>query len=172
MNGAVLLIPLVLIRYGLLAALSGDAYRRAAHYPPMAGRERIALWVYQLFTILLIASLFFLSIQAQGPWFYPGAALYAAAVALLAASTVHFANASPEGFCAAGLYRLSRNPMYVAYFLYFLGCALLTRSPLLLGMLIVFQASAHWIILAEERWCRQKFAGAYDEYARRVRRYI
>ena len=29
---------------------------------------------------------------------------------------------------------------------------------------MLFQISAHWIILAEERWCIQKFEEAYREY--------
>ena len=71
-----------------------------------------------------------------------------------------------------GLYRLSRNPMYLAYFILFLGCVLLTQSLVLFGLLAVFQVSAHWIILAEERWCLETFGAAYQHYARRVRRYL
>lgn len=71
-----------------------------------------------------------------------------------------------------GLYRLSRNPMYVAYFICFLGMALLTRSVLFLGLVAVFQISAHWVILAEERWCLEQFGERYRRYMGKVRRYI
>lgn len=62
--------------------------------------------------------------------------------------------------------------MYAAYFLCFAGCALLTRSAVLFGIVMVFQISAHWIILAEERWCIGRFGQAYRQYMERVRRYI
>ena len=54
----------------------------------------------------------------------------------------------------------------------FLGCSLLTQSRLLLGLILVFQISAHWIILAEERWCAGQFGEAYLQYKRQVRRYL
>ena len=71
-----------------------------------------------------------------------------------------------------GLYRFSRNPMYVSYFVYFAGCVLLTRSRLLAALVLLFQLSEHWIILAEERWCREQFGAPYEAYRKRVRRYL
>ena len=62
--------------------------------------------------------------------------------------------------------------MYVAYFVCFLGMALLARSLPVLGAVLVFQVSAHWIILAEERWCTTAFGSAYRHYMQRVRRYL
>ena len=62
--------------------------------------------------------------------------------------------------------------MYMAYFICFVGMALLTQSPLLLGIVLIFQFSAHWIVLAEERWCLEKFGDAYTRYKNQVRRYL
>lgn len=42
----------------------------------------------------------------------------------------------------------------------------------LLGLLAVFQISAHWIILAEERWCRQQFGAPHIRYREKVGRYF
>ncbi|MBH1942571.1 isoprenylcysteine carboxylmethyltransferase family protein [Mobilitalea sibirica] len=71
-----------------------------------------------------------------------------------------------------GLYRISRNPMYLAYFIYLLGCVILSNSLVLLILLIAFQVSTHWIILSEERWCILEFGDEYKDYMKRVRRYI
>ena len=171
-NGAILLVPLFLVRYGLLAVLSREALARAAHFPPVEGRERIAYWAYQGATVAMVVCLFFLKIRTDAPWFYFGLAVYGLGVLLLVLGAVDFARPAVDGLRTRGLYRLSRNPMYVAYFVYFLGCVVLTRSYMLLAMLLVFQVSAHWIILAEERWCRQAFGERYDAYRRSVRRYF
>jgi len=85
---------------------------------------------------------------------------------------IDFAAPSGEDLNQNGLYRFSRNPMYLSYFLLFMGCALLTHSVLLGGIVIIFQLSSHWIILSEERWCIGKFGDAYRQYMKRVRRYI
>ena len=93
-------------------------------------------------------------------------------LALCAGAVVSFGRPSPGPFREDGLYRFSRNPMYVSYFVYFAGCVLLTRSRLLAALVLLFQLSEHWIILAEERWCREQFGAPYEAYRKRVRRYL
>ncbi|WP_059004595.1 methyltransferase family protein [Bittarella massiliensis (ex Durand et al. 2017)] len=171
--GALLLVPFFLLRFGLLAVLDRGAVGRAAHFAPLPPGERGAYWVYQLANVGILLDILFLKVETAPPGlFWAGVALYAGGMALLAASVAAFATPAADGFCQRGVYRLSRNPMYLAYFLIFVGFAALGRSPLLLGLTAVFQVSAHWIIRAEERWCDQRFGEAYAQYARRVRRYL
>ena len=98
--------------------------------------------------------------------------MYLLGLILCAVSVLHFAAPDQDGLNTQGIYRLSRNPMYLGYFVCFLGMALLTRSWVLLALVLVFQGSAHWIILAEERWCQETFGEAYRQYRGRVRRYL
>lgn len=172
MNGFLLMLPLFLIRFGLLGLIGGDGLRRAAHFAPLVGRERTAYLFYQISNVFLILYPAFLTVRSDGPLFWTALAVYAAGVAVLAVSTVHFARPGPSGINMDGIYRISRNPMYVGYFLYFLGCVLLMRSVPLLLALVVFQISAHWIVLSEERWCIQRFGEEYIGYMERVRRYL
>ena len=106
----------------------------------------------------LFLYLFFLTVQVR-PSLVFGAGLfcYPLGLGLCALAVISFAFPDDTGFNATGLYRFSRNPMYMAYFICFVGMALLTQSPLLLGIVLIFQFSAHWIVLAEERWCLEKF---------------
>lgn len=169
----VLMIPLFLIRFGLLRAVNPEALSRAAHFAPLQGGERIAYALYQLSNVAIVVYPIFLSVSFEPSYlFWMGCAVYVAGVVLLAVSTVQFASPSPSGLNDTGLYRISRNPMYVAYFLYFVGCALLTQSLVLAILVVVFQASAHGIIRAEERWCASTFKDEYAAYASRVRRYL
>ena len=116
---------------------------------------------------------FFLKVNVQQSWlFYIGVALYVIGLAFLILSMVNYSSPSSTGINLNGLYRLSRNPIYVAYFICFLGCAALTQSFVLLWLVFLFQISAHWIILSEERWCMEKFGVEYQEYMKKVRRYI
>ena len=91
---------------------------------------------------------------------------------LYAVSIINYAKPKMNGINLNGLYKVSRNPIYLAYFIYLLGCVALTQSWILLVLLICFQISAHWIILSEERWCIKKFGAEYIKYMNRVRRYI
>jgi protein-S-isoprenylcysteine O-methyltransferase Ste14 len=72
----------------------------------------------------------------------------------------------------AGLFRLSRNPMYLGVFATLIGSALYTMNPvvLLAGALII--AVHHRIVLAEEQHLEVTFGQAYLAYCRQVRRYL
>lgn len=172
MNAFLLMIPLFLIRFGLLGLINKDAIKRAAYFAPVNGNERIALISYQLSNILVIFYPFALSIKTEPPLFVVGLAVYIIGICVLTVSIINFAKPKQGGINTGGIYRISRNPMYIGYFVYFLGCVILTRSLLLLLSLLVFQVSAHWIILSEERWCINKFGGEYIRYMNKVRRYI
>lgn len=146
---------------------------RAAHFPPLEGSEKVHYVVYQVTNALIILYPLLLGIETQPTTlFVAGFVVYGAGVVLLVASTVQFARPAASGLVETGIYRISRNPMYVAYFLYFLGCALLTQSATLLVCVLAFQMSAHAIIKAEERECEEAFGEAYHAYCRRVRRYL
>ena len=126
---AVLLIPFLSLRFGVLSMLDSSALRRAAHFPPFRGPEKPAYWLYQLSSAALLLGPFFASVHtAPAPLFWSGAALYAFGLLLLLLSVIGFAAPSESGVRHKGVYRISRNPMYVSYFFVFLGCVLLTQS--------------------------------------------
>lgn len=172
MKAITLIIPLMLIRFGLLGMLNKDALRRAALFAPLEYNERKAFITYQISNIILILYPFALIIHT-GTWLFPaGLFIYGAGICVLIASTVSFAKPEQSGINRSGIYKFSRNPMYMGYFIYFLGCVMLTHSLLLLAALVIFQVSAHWIILSEERWCSNQFGIEYDRYMKTVRRYF
>jgi protein-S-isoprenylcysteine O-methyltransferase Ste14 len=172
MNAFLTVIPFILIRFGLLNILDKEALKRAAFFAPLIGNEKAAYWLYQISNILIFVYLCFLKIDPDPYWFYVGLVIYGLGVLLCLVTVSNFAKPAENGINLKGLYRVSRNPMYVAYFIYFLGCVLLTQSLILLTILLVFQISAHWIILSEERWCVIKFGEEYINYMNKVRRYI
>ena len=146
MNGFLLLIPFLLIRFGVLSHLDRAAVKRAAFFAPMAGKEIAAYWIYQLSNAAIFIVLFFLKVPIDFSWqFWSGTLFYLLGLVLCTASVIDF-------------------PMYLSYFILFMGCALLTHSVLLGGIDIIFQLSSHWIILSEERWCIGRFGDAYRQY--------
>jgi len=172
MNAFLTVIPLILIRFVLLSILDKEALKRAAFFAPLIGKEKAAYWFYQISNILIFVYLCFLEITNDSYWFYVGLVIYGLGVLLCLVSVSNFAKPTENGINLKGLYRVSRNPMYLAYFIYFLGCVLLTQSLIMLAILLIFQISAHWIILSEERWCVKKFGEEYINYMNKVRRYI
>ena len=169
--GVLLLVPFFLGRFGLMALLDRGALIRAAHFPPMEGGERAAYWVYQFSTAALLLGLCFARVRPSR-FLLAGGVCCGVGWLLLLWSVAEFCAPAEEGLRQMGPYRFSRNPMYLAYFLFFAGCVLLTASGPLAAALACFQGSAHWIILAEERWCLKNFGESYRQYMRRVHRYF
>lgn len=172
MNAFLTFIPLLLMRFGLLSIIDKDSLKRAAFFPPLRGNEVIAFWIYQIMTVITILYLFFLEIKMQSVWFYLGLIIYSLGIILYTISIVNFAQPKINGVNSNGLYRMSRNPMYISYFINLFGIGLMTRSMIFVLLLLVFQISAHWIILSEERWCIERFGEGYIEYMNKVSRYI
>ena len=102
--------------------------------------------------------------------------------ALLAACIVEFARRGrgtlspidpPRTLVVGGLYRYVRNPMYVAVTTIVAGEALLTRSAPLAAYLVGWFAVANLFVLGyEEPALRRQFGAPYDDYARRVGRWM
>jgi protein-S-isoprenylcysteine O-methyltransferase Ste14 len=72
-----------------------------------------------------------------------------------------------------GPYRFTRNPMYLGAILLVLAFALWlgTWWPAIL-LPVVIVVVRRYVIAREERYMRRRFGAAYDDYARRVRRWI
>ena len=73
----------------------------------------------------------------------------------------------------SGFYRFSRNPMYLGLAMLLIGWSVLLGNPInlivigcFIGAMNVFQ------IKPEEAALKSKFGNEYDDYARRVRRWI
>ena len=111
-----------------------------------------------------------------------GVVVLAAGGALVLETTARFALqgrgtpapwAPPERFVQYGSYRFVRSPMYLGVLLLVVG------QGLLLGQEILFAwAAVAWLIFTsflafyEEPQLRRRFGESYDDYRRRVRRWL
>jgi protein-S-isoprenylcysteine O-methyltransferase Ste14 len=172
LSGLILIAPVLLARFLLLSLISSEAVKRAAFFPPVKGIERPAYLLNIVTTLMLLVIPFFLEINVHGIEGFAGMILFGAGLILYSVSIIQFAGPDENGINMKGLYRISRNPMYIAFFIYFLGCCLMTRSWLLFIVLVIFQATVHFMILSEERWCIGRFGDNYKKYTKKVRRYI
>ncbi len=72
-----------------------------------------------------------------------------------------------------GLYKYSRNPMYVGVLLLLFGEAIFTKSLLLiLYSIIIFICFHLFIIFHEEPRLNRDFSDEYKEYCQKVRRWL
>jgi protein-S-isoprenylcysteine O-methyltransferase Ste14 len=79
----------------------------------------------------------------------------------------------PRHLVVRGLYRYVRNPMYLSVTTIVLGEVLLTRSAALAAYWAVWFGAANLFVISyEEPALRRKFGRSYDDYLRRVGRWV
>ena len=71
-----------------------------------------------------------------------------------------------------GIYRASRNPMYLAFYMVTLASWLATPRPANIICGLVGMYIHHRIVLAEERFLLEQHGALYEAYRNKVRRYL
>jgi protein-S-isoprenylcysteine O-methyltransferase Ste14 len=154
--------------------------------PPEEDRPGVPIPPPLLFVLPILA---FLALE----WFVPtsfvhgafrwmlGALVFVTGIALVAGGfiTQKRAGTDPIPFkpstriVAHGIYRFTRNPMYLGFALCTFGLAILVDSAwMLLAVPIGLILIDRIVITREERYLERKFGEEYLSYKRRVRRWI
>ncbi|NCC99090.1 MAG: isoprenylcysteine carboxylmethyltransferase family protein [Bacteroidia bacterium] len=71
-----------------------------------------------------------------------------------------------------GIYRISRNPMYVGFYLMTLGSCFYVLNPEVWMFALFSIIVHHCIVLKEEAFLKKTFGNEWLEYAKQVRRYL
>jgi len=81
--------------------------------------------------------------------------------------------APPENLVVAGLYRYSRNPMYVAVALVLIGWAISFSSMSLLAYALIVIVAFHLrVVFGEEPWLARTHGSQWQQYASHVPRWF
>ena len=89
------------------------------------------------------------------------------------ARTAVYPNQPARQLVAKGPYRFSRNPMYVGLTIMTTGIGLLADNIWMLMILpVVLTVISKFVIRREERYLQHAFGASYEDYLKRVRRWI
>jgi len=134
------------------------------------------------FLIVLVCRWFLpLPIDAGGRGLVPGLALVALGLgmAIWGRRTMEAAgtNINPglpaTTIVSSGLFRLSRNPLYLCLTLMYLGLTLAVNTWWGIAVLLPLILVMHFgVVLREERYLEKKFGEDYRQYRSSVRRYL
>jgi protein-S-isoprenylcysteine O-methyltransferase Ste14 len=116
----------------------------------------------------------------RSPWLDAlGAVLLAVGLLLALAGLVNLGGSLrvglPTGKTAlktSGVYRYTRNPIYVGGLLMCLAAVAWTMHPMILALCLVAAIVHHRIVLAEEKFLAAEFGDAWTQYSAKVRRYL
>ncbi|OBA79678.1 isoprenylcysteine carboxyl methyltransferase [Mycobacterium sp. 1164966.3] len=109
-----------------------------------------------------------------------GVGLCVGAVLILVLSLVAFGSSfrvgidvdKPGRLVTTGVFAVSRNPIYVGFFLFLVGQLLVFPNWVPLFYLVAGTLLFHRQVLREEKFMRHRYGREYLEYCDRVRRYV
>jgi len=124
--------------------------------------------------IIFIAAIYsiFLPLKLRTIWFYVDVPIALFGLTGMVIVMVNWANSPTTEPIRKGLYRYSRHPMYVTYFLVFLGTSIATASWLFVLFLILFTVGTVAFVDFEEKGCLEQYGDIYREYRDRTPRWI
>jgi len=170
LNGFLLILPMLGLRLGIPALIRNDALAELDYFPPVLGVEKTALKVYFISNTYLVFSPLLAKIQ---PWSFAASlawVIYLAGIGLMLASLVQYSK--NPGLKNNGVFRYSRNPICLGYFLIYIGTSLLIGSWFHFGLAVIYQIAVHFLILSEERWCLKRYGVQYQSYLAATPRYL
>jgi len=134
-------------------------------------QKYVLLSMHIIYLLSIIYSIF-VPLKLGTVWFYVGLPIYLVGLIAYAMVWVGFATTPPDKLITKGIYRYSRNPMYLSTIILFVGIGIATASWVFLLLAVVYIVMPLLWVAAEERHCLKYYGDAYREYMNRTPRWI
>ena len=135
--------------------------------------QKYVLRSMHIIYLLSIIYSIFVPLRLGTVWFYAGLPVYLLGLVSYAMVWVGFATTPPDKPVTRGVYRYSRNPMYLSTIILFVGVGIATASWIFLLLPVVYMIMPLLrMVEAEERHCLKVYGDAYREYMKRTPRWI
>ncbi len=128
----------------------------------------------------LLPLAFFVPATGALPWAVGGTlvliglALFAAGVRTFSRSSTPLPTNQPARvLVTTGIFRRTRNPVYLGFFLIYIGIGVVMQSPWILLLLLPLAITIRYGVVArEEAYLERRFGDAYRDYTSRVGRWL
>ena len=172
LNGWIL-ICLIYVPFGiLLLTFPKDVVARLYDRSGRTERQKVLIFIGGLLAFIYFVLIIFTPLKIGSNVFIPGITLYLLGLTGFIIALINFKNASPDQPVTEGLYRISRNPQQLSFFITFIGICIAMGSWLALLIQMLSSLFLHVRILAEEKACLERYGDSYRDYMKRVPRYF
>jgi protein-S-isoprenylcysteine O-methyltransferase Ste14 len=173
-NAWILAIPMLFIFFSAVkvAAAREAGYSKADDFQLTKKEKRLANAPSLIMFIAFFYTVF-LPLQLNTLWLYGGLIIYLFGIVFTIVAVQNFAT-SPKGMVITkGLYRFSRNPMFIGMLLMEIGLGIVCFSwvYLLLAAMLIISLNAA-VLPAEERYLLHRYGDDYRKYMNRTPRWI
>lgn len=171
-NTWIFIFPFLLVTYGISFALVSKKSALFS-WPKYSNRQRLLLVFFMTVALASWIYSIFLPLELDTAWFYTGLPVFLIGMLFATLSTVTFARTSPDRPNTTGVYRISRNPMYLGILLAYIGIGLAAASWLYLLLAVIYLVVQIILLVPpEENLCLERFGDEYRKYLERTPRLI
>jgi protein-S-isoprenylcysteine O-methyltransferase Ste14 len=167
------LIVLLYLAYGILLwFFPKDVVARLYDKSGRTKRQKTIIYAGGLLASVLFILLIFTPLKIGSNIFILGIVIYALGLTGFIVALFNFKNTPHDQPATGGLYRISRNPQQVMFFITFIGVCFAVGSWLALLVQMASSLFLHTRILAEEKACLEHYGDSFREYMKSVARYF
>ena len=172
LNGWIALALLVLADAILFLSFPKPVVARLWDRSQWSRKQRIYTVIGKLISLGELILIVLTPLKLGTPVFIVGVIIALIGLAGVIKSVVDFSLTPLEQPVTRGLYQISRHPQIVGAGLVLLGASIAIGSWAAIILWVVGHIFSHWGILTEEEACLQLYGESYQEYLRRVPRYL
>ena len=112
----------------------------------------------------------FLPYSSNKIFLYIGLAIFLLGFIAYSLSIFYFAISEYDKVVTSGIYRISRHPVYLSFFIIFLGISISSNSIILFIFNVFYFINSILIMKEEEKACIEQYGNEYLNYMKKVRR--
>ncbi len=105
-------------------------------------------------------------------WFHVGAVITIISFVFYTIANNNYMTAPLDQAITNGLYKISRNPLYLFSGIIMIGISIAAASWIMLVIIAIYSVITHRIIKAEEMYCLKTYGKEYQKYMDKVPRYL
>ena len=169
-NAWILIIPLIICWFIGIRFL----FSKRVSTTPTFKRMKDKIISNILFYTMILSFFYsvFLPLELESIWFYIGFLIYLLGIVLITVSMINFATTPIDKPVTKGVYKYSRNPMFIGFFFVYAGIAIACISWVYMVLTILFILMVNYLSPFEEAITLGQYGKPYKEYLKRTPKWI
>ncbi len=170
-NAWILTIPMVIIVFSDMRATSVRESGKAGEFQPTR-EENLSSFASLLLMFFSLSYPVLLPLQLGTIWLYSGLIIYLFEIVFTIVAILNFSSSPKDTVITEGLYRLTRNPVYLGMILMQSGIGIACASWLYLLLTVALLILLNANTVAEERYCLYTYGEDYQKYKNNTPKWI
>ena len=171
-NGWLLIVFLYATYSVLLKVFPKDVVARLYNKSGRSKRNKIHILMGSILTFVYFVLITFTPLKVGSAVFIFGLIVFVLGLTGFVIALFNFKSTPFDKLATEGLYRISRHPQQLTFFIVFIGICIAIGSWVALFVQLLSSIFLHQRVLAEENACFERYGEEYQKYKKRVPRYF